>query len=74
MDGAILEKGNRRITRHLGKEAVQPARQDRRGKKEEKVRGRSRERGRAYIDAAEVVRRPGIAAKAVRRTMLSRKR
>ena len=59
MDGAILEKGNHRVTRHLGKEAVQTVTQDGRGKKEERVRGCSRERGRAYIDAADVVRRLG---------------
>ena len=59
MDGAILEKGNRQVTQHLGKEAVQTATQDGIGKKEERVRGCSRERGRAYIDAADVVRRLG---------------
>jgi hypothetical protein len=42
--------------RHLRKEAVQPARQDRRGEKEEKESEWSFEGERsAYIDAAEVV-------------------
>lgn len=73
MDGTILEKGNCRVTWHLGEEAVQTATQDGRGKKEERVRGHSRERGQAYIDAADVVRRPGTAAKAVRRAIPYRK-
>ena len=49
------------------------ATQDGRGKKEERVRGHSRERGQAYIDAADVVRRPGTAAKAARRAIPYRK-
>lgn len=52
----MLEKRNRRVTQHLGKGAVHRARQTERGKREEKVRGRSRERGRAYIDAVDGMR------------------
>lgn len=54
MEGAIPEKGNRRVTRHLGKGAVQLARE----RKEEKVRCFSREGRPAYIDGVEAVMRP----------------
>lgn len=67
MGGAILEKGNRRVTRHVAKGAVHRARRTGEGKGKRKVRGRSRERGRAYIDAADGLRRQGKAAKAARR-------
>jgi len=53
LDGAILEKGNRRITRHLCKRAVHRARQTRGRKREEKVRGPLRERCRAFIDGMD---------------------
>jgi len=53
--GAILEKGNRRITRHRGKRAVQQARQTGEGKREEKVRGFLRGGCRAFIDAMDAL-------------------
>jgi len=55
--GAILEKGNCRVTRHLGKRAVHRTRQARDGKREEKMRGPLRGRCRAFIDAMDVLRR-----------------
>lgn len=57
MDGAIPGKGNRRVTRHLGKGAVHRVRQRGEGNREEKVRCLSRERCRVYIDRVEAVRR-----------------
>jgi hypothetical protein len=63
VDGAKLEKGSGRVTRRRWKGAVHRARQDGRGKREEKVRGRSRERGRGYIDATDVLGRQGNAQK-----------
>lgn len=62
MDSAIPEKGNRRVTRHLGKGAVHRGE----GKREEKVRCRSRERCRVYIDGVEALRRPENGVKAAR--------
>ena len=64
--GAILEKGNRRVTRHLGKRAVHRARQTGRRKREEKVRGPLRERCQAFIDATDVFRRHVSGPKAAR--------
>jgi len=64
--GAILEKGNRRVTRHLGKRAVHRARQTGEGKREEKVRGPLRGRCRAFIDAMDVLRRHVSSLKAAR--------
>ena len=67
--GAMLEKDNRRITRHLGKRAVHQVRQTGEGKREEKVRGSLRGRCRAFIDTnhtMDVLRRHVSSLKAAR--------
>ena len=70
-DGAILKRGNARVTPYLGMGASAAGEAGwKRGKKEEKVRGHSKGRGRAYIDAVGVVRRVGDAAAAAKRATL----
>jgi 6-phosphofructokinase len=64
----VLEKDTRRVTRHLEKKGGSAlgvvGREE--GKVEEKVRGCSRERGRAYIDAMAALGRQGTHVKAAR--------
>lgn len=72
VNGAILEKDNRRVTRHLEKEAAQPPRQNGRGKKEGKVRGPSRERSGLYR-CSRCGEAAGDSGQSSRRAILSQK-